>query len=79
MSSKTADLAETIAAAKNRTAIGDEKRRRRRVKITGRVRVRGGIGTLQTFDDIGSSIDVTRDGLLFITSRGGIGSEKRLK
>jgi CheY-like chemotaxis protein len=71
MSSKTADFGETIATAKNRTAIGDEKRRRRRVRITARVRVRGGIGTLETFDDIGSSIDVTRDGLLFITSRGG--------
>src|SRR5271168_3006054 len=71
MSVKTADFAETIAAAKDRVAMGAEKRRRWRLRMTGRVRIRGGIGTLQTFDDFGSSIDVTRYGLLFVTPRGG--------
>jgi CheY-like chemotaxis protein len=71
LSVKTADFAETIAAARNRAATGAERRRRWRVRITGRVRIRGGIGTLQTFNDSGSSIDITRYGLLFATSRGG--------
>lgn len=33
--------------------------------------IRGGIGTLEMFEDVAQSIDVTRDGLLLLTSRGG--------
>ena len=33
--------------------------------------VRGGIGTLESFDDFAKSIDVSRDGVLLATARGG--------
>lgn len=46
-----------------------DRRRRKRAKITAQVHVRGGIGTINTFDDLCTSIDVSRDGLLFTTMR----------
>ncbi len=37
----------------------------------GRVHARGGVGTLDLFEDVGKSIDVSLDGILWSTSRGG--------
>ncbi|MFY9689927.1 MAG: response regulator [Candidatus Acidiferrales bacterium] len=42
-----------------------------RAKFNGRVHVRGGMGTLDAFEDIARSVDATRDGLLFMSPRGG--------
>jgi CheY-like chemotaxis protein len=50
---------------------GIERRTRTRAKIDFRVHVRGGVGTLQAFEDIVHSVDVTRDGLLLSTTRCG--------
>ncbi len=50
---------------------GAERRGRARAKVDFDVHVRGGIGTPQVFDDMVRSVDVTRDGLLLSTLRGG--------
>lgn len=52
-------------------AQGAERRRHTRAKINFRVHIRGGVGTQEVFEDIGKSLDVTRDGVLLSTSRGG--------
>lgn len=48
-----------------------DRRRRARVKTAMRVHLRGGLGTLEVFEDVGRTIDVSRDGLLIETPRGG--------
>jgi CheY-like chemotaxis protein len=48
---------------------GAERRRRTRAKIAFRVHVRGGVGTLNAFEDIVTSLDASRDGLLLSSSR----------
>lgn len=50
---------------------GSDRRGRTRVKIDFGVHVRGGIGTIQAFEDVVHSVDVTRDGLLLSTGRSG--------
>ncbi len=50
---------------------GADRRKRRRVKLGMRVLVRGGVGTLDSFDDITLSVDVSRDGFLVISNRPG--------
>ncbi len=50
-------------------ATNTDRRRRKRAKITAQVHVRGGIGSVNTFEDLCTSIDVSRDGLLFTTIR----------
>lgn len=50
---------------------GIERRTRTRAKIDFRVHVRGGVGTLQAFEDVVHSVDVTKDGLLLSTARSG--------
>jgi CheY-like chemotaxis protein len=47
------------------------RRRRTRARIAMGVHIRGGIGTLEAFDDFGTSLDVSRDGALVKTARGG--------
>jgi CheY-like chemotaxis protein len=51
------------------TPSSTDRRRRKRAKITAQVHVRGGIGSVNTFEDLCTSIDVSRDGLLFTTIR----------
>jgi len=51
------------------TPASTDRRRRKRAKITAQVHVRGGIGSVNTFEDLCTSIDVSRDGLLFTTIR----------
>jgi CheY-like chemotaxis protein len=52
-------------------AEGIDRRGRTRAKVDFRVHIRGGIGTIQAFEDVVHSIDVTRDGLLLSTGRSG--------
>jgi len=49
---------------------GIERRRRRRVKISAQVHVRA-VNSPEPLDEICRSVDVSRDGLLFVTSRPG--------
>ena len=58
---------------------GAERRKRKRVMFTVPVQIRGGVGTLEVFEDIVSSLDVSRDGLLLSTSRGGYAVGQRLQ
>jgi len=66
-----AKLASRIGPGGDHGPAGKERRRRRRVKMAVRVLVRGGIGTAEPFEEVATSIDVTRDGILFATDRGG--------
>jgi CheY-like chemotaxis protein len=47
---------------------GVERRRRKRARITAQVHVRG-VNTPEPFEEVCKSVDVSRDGLLFTTSR----------
>jgi CheY-like chemotaxis protein len=46
-----------------------ERRRRRRAKLAAPVLIRGGVGTVEAFQEVCSSVDVSRDGLLFAAGR----------
>jgi CheY-like chemotaxis protein len=50
---------------------GRDRRRRRRVKLAMPVHICGGIGSIQPFEDVGKTINASRDGLLVATGRGG--------
>ncbi len=63
--------AEAVSSAKHPTASGAERRRRKRAKIAVPVHIRGGIERADTFEDLGNSVDASRDGLLLSTSRDG--------
>jgi|HubBroStandDraft_6_1064221.scaffolds.fasta_scaffold01036_13 CheY-like chemotaxis protein len=56
---------------------GIERRRRKRAKITAQVHVRMVNGT-ESFEEVGQSIDVSRDGLLFIAGRAGYWKGQKL-
>ncbi len=56
-----------------------ERRRRKRAKISAQVHVKGGPGALESFEEICMSVDVSRDGLLFATGRSGYFKGQRLK
>jgi CheY-like chemotaxis protein len=57
---------------------GAERRKRKRAMFTVPVQIRGGVGTLEVFEDIVTSLDVSRDGLLLATSRGGYSVGQKL-
>lgn len=59
------------AIAKHPAGTGSDRRRRWRAKIAGRVLIRGSVGTIDAFEEVARTIDVSRDGLLLNTSRGG--------
>jgi CheY-like chemotaxis protein len=61
-----------------RAKTGAERRKRKRAMFAVPVQVRGGVGTLEVFEDIVSSLDVSRDGLLLATSRGGYSVGQKL-
>jgi CheY-like chemotaxis protein len=71
------DIRNTIA--KHPAGSGADRRRRWRMKIVEPVHIRGGIGTMDLFEDICKSVDATRDGLLVSTSRGGYWVEQILQ
>jgi CheY-like chemotaxis protein len=48
-----------------------DRRKRKRVKLSAQVHVRGGIGSVEEFQEVCSSLDVSRDGLLFVAGRSG--------
>jgi CheY-like chemotaxis protein len=56
---------------------GIERRRRKRAKITAQVHVRLSNGA-ESFEEVGKSIDVSRDGLLFIAGRAGYWKGQKL-
>jgi CheY-like chemotaxis protein len=58
--------------------LGAERRKRKRGMFTVPVQIRGGVGTLEVFEDLVTSLDVSRDGLLLATSRGGYSARQRL-
>jgi CheY-like chemotaxis protein len=55
-----------------------DRRKRKRGMFAVPVQVRGGVGTLEVFEDLVTSLDVSRDGLLLATSRGGYSVGQRL-
>ncbi|MFY9803700.1 MAG: response regulator [Candidatus Acidiferrales bacterium] len=58
---------------------GAERRRRKRVMLAVQARVRGAVGTLDTFEEIVTSLDVSRDGVLLATGRGGYSVGEQLQ
>ena len=61
----------SAATEKKAAPSGPERRRRKRVKLSAQVHVRGGIGSVEEFQEVCQSVDVSRDGLLFIAGRSG--------
>jgi len=59
------------ATTENKTTVPAERRKRKRVKLSAQVHVRGGVGTIEEFQEVCTSVDVSRDGLLFIAGRSG--------
>src|ERR1700726_2041175 len=60
--------ADTTALVSQR---GQDRRRRRRVKMGMPVHIRGGVGSTDAFEDSATTIDASRDGLLVESGRGG--------
>jgi CheY-like chemotaxis protein len=74
------DILETLESlTRAPVKTGAERRRRKRVMLSVRVRVRGAVGTLDTFEEIVKSLDVSRDGVLLSTSRGGYAVGEQLQ
>ncbi len=71
ISSKSRTSITPTSPAKHPIGTGADRRRRCRAKVVGRVHALGGVGTLDLFEDVGKSIDVSLDGILWSTSRGG--------
>jgi CheY-like chemotaxis protein len=57
---------------------GAERRKRKRGMFTVPVQIRGGVGTLEVFEDIVPSLDISRDGLLLATARAGYSVGQKL-
>lgn len=58
---------------------GAERRKRKRGMFAVPVQICGGVGTLEAFEDLVTTLDVARDGLLLATSRGGYSVGERLQ
>ncbi len=58
---------------------GPERRKRKRGMFAVPVQVCGAVGTLDAFEDLVTSLDVSRDGLLLATSRDGYSVGQRLQ
>jgi CheY-like chemotaxis protein len=58
---------------------GPDRRKRKRGMFAVPVQIRGGVGTLEVFEDLVTSLDVSRDGLLLSTSRGGYSVGQKLQ
>ncbi len=59
-----------VLPEQKKSPTGRERRKRHRAQVAMRVLVRGGVGSLEPFEDVGNTIDASRDGLLVRTSRG---------
>lgn len=64
-------LVRTITPGPDRVLAKGDRRRRTRAKICFRVHVRGAVGTLEAFEDVVTTLDASRDGLLLSSSRSG--------
>ena len=75
----TTHIASAEANSKSgaRDANSVERRRRKRAKISAQVHV-SAVNAPQPFEEICKSVDVSRDGLLFITARAGYWKSQRL-
>lgn len=62
-----------------RLKTGADRRKRKRGMFTVPVQIRGGVRTLEVFEDLVTSLDVSRDGLLLSTSRGGYSAGQKLQ
>jgi CheY-like chemotaxis protein len=71
MATQVAATMDAVALMRRAAAPGSERRARARVSFAARVHIRGGIGTLEAFEDFANSVDITREGLLVSTTRGG--------
>jgi CheY-like chemotaxis protein len=58
---------------------GAERRKRKRGMFAVPVQICGGVGTLEAFEDLATTLDVSRDGLLLATSRSGYAVGQRLQ
>jgi CheY-like chemotaxis protein len=72
-------LIRSISPGSDRVPAGGERRRRTRAKICFRVHVRGAVGTLEAFEDVVTTLDASRDGLLLSSSRSGYMVEEILQ
>jgi CheY-like chemotaxis protein len=70
MSASTLPATANSTASQSHGSSGVERRRRRRVKISAQVHVRA-VNSPEPVEEICRSVDVSRDGLLFVTSRPG--------
>src|SRR5271154_1609131 len=70
MNSTDSAVEEKAKSAAAPNSSGPERRRRRRAKISAQVHVRATNAT-DSFEEVCSSIDVSRDGLLFTAARTG--------
>lgn len=80
--SSAGTLANSNSAASPSTSAFDskngiERRRRKRAKISAQVHVRAGAG-MESVEEICKSVDVSRDGLLFISARAGFAKGQQL-
>ncbi len=55
-----------------------DRRKRKRGMFSVPVQIRGGVGTLEVFEDLVTSLDVSRDGVLLSTVRGGYSVGQKL-
>jgi CheY-like chemotaxis protein len=67
---RMAPTMEDVSLMRRAAAPGSERRAHARVRFSARAHVRGGIGTLEAFEDFANSVDITREGLLISTARG---------
>src|SRR5271168_5027975 len=67
---RIAPTMDDVSLMRRAAAPGSERRAHARVRFTARAHVRGGIGTLEAFEDFANSVDITREGLLISTARG---------
>jgi hypothetical protein len=70
--SKNVPLKEPTVAREGRFGPdGRDRRKRHRAQVALPVHIRGGVGSLGPFQDVGKTMDVSRDGLLVMTTRSG--------
>ena len=71
MAAQVAATTEAVSFMRRSAAPGSERRARARVSFAARVHIRGGVGTPESFEDFANSVDITREGVLISTTRGG--------
>ena len=64
-----ANYSKDYAPSPSQTEQSSERRRRKRVKVSAQIRVRATDAKVDAFTEIATSVDVSRDGILFATDR----------